>query len=109
MKRTLLIILTCFSAQFVFSQNSLQSASPKKADFMIYPNPAVDNISISNDDLVNKINIYNLTGKQVKSYSVDGHTVYPIDDLPNGLYLVQLIGKNSKALTTLRLNKRSAE
>ena len=110
MKRMLLFFLIGITGHLAFSQsNALQSASVKKQDFAIYPNPAIDFIALNSDDGVFKINIYNLTGKQMKSFDVEHGQSYPVDDLPNGLYLAQLVGKNNKVLTTQRLNKRNSE
>jgi len=41
------------------------------------------------------VEIINATGKQVKSLTgVDEGTIMNIDDLPNGMYFVKLLGQN---------------
>ena len=108
MKKTLLIFCFCASFYPLFSQSSVV-AGVKKTDISIYPNPATEFIALNNDEAAGKINVYNLTGRLVKSFGVERGTTYPIEDLPNGLYLVQIVSKTNKSLTTQRLNKRSAE
>jgi hypothetical protein len=73
----------------------------------IYPNPASEYIFVSNEEAVKSILVYNVLGRKMKNFEVEKGEHYEIGDLPNGLYVVQLVGKNNKVLTTQRLTKRS--
>ena len=71
-------------------------ADPK---ITIFPNPASHYISINNGDNVKKVVIYNLVGRQVKSFEAIEGSKYNIMDLNKGMYLVQLLDSNSKIIT----------
>lgn len=73
----------------------------------VFPNPATDYITLNDDDAVRNITILNMVGRKIRIFNVEKGERYEIGDLPNGLYFVQIIGKNSKVLTTQRLTKKS--
>lgn len=75
--------------------------------FSVYPNPATDFIMLKNSTGVQEIKIFNLIGRQVKSFnSIAIGNSYPVADLPNGMYLVQLLDVKSDVMATHRMNKR---
>ena len=67
-------------------------------DIAIYPNPAKTNftLNIKNNPLVNlSMNIYNSIGALVKTETLtQNKQVVNIEDLPDGLYTVELISQN---------------
>jgi len=79
----------------------------KQPKTTIYPNPATTFISIANDESVGRVQIYNLVGRRMKSFNIiaEGQR-YDIADLPQGMYLVQVMDKSNKIMTTLRITKR---
>jgi hypothetical protein len=117
MKHTLLSIAFFVLTSAVMAQVSSDGSesvrpqatlpSSKQAKISVYPNPATDFISINNDDNVKQIAIFNLVGRKVKSFDnivKDQH--YDVSDLPNGMYLIQVIDNANKVVTTQRVNKR---
>jgi hypothetical protein len=66
--------------------------------FRIYPNPAVNTISIASDKIFSVIEITDLTGKLVIANRISGNAVkstnLDISDLRRGMYIITL--KNSK-------------
>ena len=74
----------------------------------VYPNPITEYINVrDNDDQVNQVVFYSITGRKVRVLDdIDSNERYWVGDLQNGMYLVQLIGKNNKIITTQRINKR---
>ena len=73
----------------------------------IYPNPATSYIGLDQAPTVEHIVIYNVVGRRVKDFEVTRQDEqYYIGDLPNGMYLVQLLGEKQKIISTKRLNKR---
>ena len=75
-------------------------------DIRVYPNPAIDYIMVTENDNIDKVWIYNILGKRVKSYKVEGsETKYDIRDLPKGMYIVRLINHNGDLVMTSRVNK----
>lgn len=74
---------------------------------MVYPNPATNFIMLKNTTGVNEVRIFNLIGRQVINFmNVEKGQSFPVADLPNGMYLVQLIDTNNDIISTHRMNKR---
>jgi len=74
---------------------------------MVYPNPATNFIMLKNSTGVKEVRIFNLIGRQVASFTdVAKGQSYPVADLPNGMYLVQLIDVSNDIMSTHRMNKR---
>ncbi len=80
----------------------------KKAttELYVFPNPASDFISLSNDDAAAQINVLNMLGRKVKAFNVEKDDKYYISELPAGTYLVQVVDKQGKTLVTQRVSKR---
>lgn len=74
----------------------------------IYPNPAFNFIGLNNIADVGSIIIYNLVGRKMKKFIPQNQKgeQYDIADLPRGMYLVQLLGKDGKVVTTQRMSKK---
>lgn len=77
-----------------------------KSNLKIYPNPAFDFIRLKESTGVKSLVIYNLVGRKVKKFDAEKGKSYRIADLPKGMYLVQLLGKDGKVLTTQRMSKK---
>ncbi len=106
MKKKLLISLFCLISFGAFAQ------AEKKVDWSssvvsVFPNPATEYITVTNEEVVKNIFVFNLVGRKIKTFDVTKGERYEISDLPNGLYVVQLIGRSNKVLTTQRLTKKS--
>ena len=72
----------------------------------IYPNPTTDYITVNNEDAVKNIVLFNMVGRKMRTFTAEKGERYEVSDLPNGLYVVQIFGKNNKVLTTQRLTKK---
>jgi len=57
----------------------------------VYPNPANEWISVSSDDQIDVIQIFNCTGKLVRS---ETKTTFSIDNLQNGVYIMNVVTNN---------------
>lgn len=86
--------ITLQPGEFKIYGNQAATLSTNKFDsklnFKLFPNPTNNSFSINEN--VNKIEIYNLTGKAVKSFNGDfikGDS-FNISDLPQSLYLVKV-------------------
>ena len=106
MKKNILVYLFCLISFGAFAQ------AEKKVDWSspnvsVFPNPASEYITVSNEDAVKNILVFNLVGRKIKTFDVTRGERYEIADLPNGLYVIQLIGKTNKVLITQRLTKKS--
>jgi Secretion system C-terminal sorting domain len=101
MKHVLLII-TFFTTSF-----ALQAQKSSKIDLSVYPNPATEYISVQDDnEVVGQMLVYNLVGKKMKTFEISKGESYYVADLPKGMYLVQILDRNSKIITTQKVNKR---
>ncbi len=84
-----------------------QSSSSLKPELSVFPNPAIDNISVyDNNDQVNQIFVFNLIGKKVKTFEHLKGEYHYVGDLPKGVYLVQMLDKGKQILTTQKIDKR---
>lgn len=107
MKQKLLIAFFTFFAFALFGQSNGELTGSAPVKISIYPNPATNFISINKDENVRDIAIFNLVGRKLKTFeSVEKDEHYDVSDLPNGMYLVQVIDDNKKIVTTQRISKR---
>lgn len=108
MKHLVLLLFFCFSAGFLLAQTSFQSYgnAPAAVEYQVYPNPAVDFIQISDSDGIERVALFNLTGREIKSFTYRSEEKYFVGDLPKGMYLIQLIGPRNRRLATRRINIR---
>jgi hypothetical protein len=74
-----------------------------------FPNPTADYIQLRGAEEVSRIVLYNVLGKEVRSFNAAMGGRYYIGDLPNGMYLASLINNQKGVITTLRISKRSAQ
>ena len=73
----------------------------------VFPNPATDYFMLKNAPNVNKVLIYNIVGRQIKSFRVNGAGAkYMVNDLPKGMYVIRLMNTENNLIQTLRINIR---
>jgi len=73
----------------------------------VFPNPATHFISISDATGVTKIILYNMVGGRVREFSeITTDARYSLENLPRGMYLVQIVGTNNVNLAVKRLYKQ---
>lgn len=78
-----------------------------KNDVTVFPNPAQDFFSLSNDIHVDKIKIYNILGSEIKTFFHYKNAQHLIGDLKEGMYLIRMIDKDNNVIKTTKLNKFS--
>lgn len=101
MKHFLLVVAFVLTGLVVNAQNA------NRPDLSVFPNPAVEYFSVNdNNDQVAHILVFNIVGKQVRTYEFVKGERYSLIDLPKGFYLVQLLDRNRKVLTTQKVDKR---
>jgi len=79
----------------------VSSSTMKNRTMSVYPNPAIDNVTINAD--FNKVVISNVLGQQVKSIGAKSKTVN-ISDLSKGVYVIKAY-KNDKYVGTAKVTK----
>jgi len=103
MKQLLLAFVLMLGGLVVQAQQS----NLTKPELSVFPNPAIDNISVyDNSELVVQILVFNLVGKKVKTFEHLKGEYHYVGDLPKGVYLVQMIDKGKRILTTQKIDKR---
>ncbi len=97
------------TARFVAHINNQTTSAfdIKKSDLRVFPNPASDYFELTNSNGVDRVVVYNLLGREMRSYQATNGQRYSITGLPNGLYLVSLVNNKEGVLKTLRLTRRS--
>jgi len=102
-KNLLLLSFLLITFSFVNAQNTTERKGGTD-QINVYPNPASDFISVSNDENLKTIVVYNIVGRKIKQFEIEhSGAQYDIRDLPDGLYSIHLVGKNNKVLSTQRL------
>lgn len=76
------------------------------AELLIYPNPATDYIQIRNDESIKQINVYNVVGKQLRSFNHVAGQSHSVQDLNKGIYLVRLMNSQGEVIKSMKLSKR---
>lgn len=74
-------------------------------DVVLYPNPARNNLNVIFDAAagVKVIAIYNLIGKQVSAFRVNGSSAQlDIDNIPAGVYYIRLLNAKGSVIATRR-------
>lgn len=91
-----------------FSGNSIEDI---KTDNLpkVFPNPAIEYISINqNGSNVGKIEIYNMIGRLLHSFSVKGvGEKYNISNLPRGMYMSRIFDMDGNVIATQRISKHN--
>ena len=75
----------------------------------LYPNPATDRFFVEapRGTRIGRVEVTNTLGRQIKQFTgASGPEGYPIDQLPDGLYLISIYDTAGKKLRTLRLLHR---
>ncbi len=107
MKQTLLVVFLAFSTFVLYGQSNSEPTGTLPVKISIYPNPTTNYISVNKDENLKEIAIFNLVGRKLKTFEeIEKDEHYDVSDLPNGMYLVQVIDNNKKIVTTQRISKR---
>ena len=101
MKQTLLVFF------FLAAAFALRAQSAHRPELSVYPNPTTENIAVQdNADAVGQIVVFNVLGKKVKLFEAAKGENYYVGDLPKGVYMIQLVGRNKQVVKTQKIEKR---
>ena len=92
-----------------YSFNQAASAATRevdKASLKVSPNPARDFFTITDNEMVHTVTVYNILGKALKTFRTVNGLKYDISELPEGLYLVRMTASNGTTIKTVRMNKQ---
>ena len=73
-------------------------------DLRVFPNPVADRFEIGHSERVATVRVVNMVGREVKTYAFSGAS-YDVADLPQGMYLVQLVDREERVIHTQRVKK----
>lgn len=77
-----------------------------KADVRVFPNPTTNYFELTDTRGFDRLVVYNVLGRTVRSFQAMSGQRYSLEGLPDGLYLVTMQSRN-KIVKTVRLSKRS--
>jgi hypothetical protein len=82
-------------------------AAKAQTDVTVFPNPATEYIRVNDaSESAGTVNVFNLVGKKLRGFDYAPDQDYLVADLPKGMYLVQVVDKSGKVITTQKINKR---
>lgn len=84
---------------------NIAKVNNSKDDISLYPNPAQNEVNVTfNRELgVKNVAIYNLVGKQISVYRVNGTSAkLDIERIPAGIYFLRLVDSNGRVVATRR-------
>jgi hypothetical protein len=83
------------------------SRKESRVNIDVFPNPATHFISLNETTGVTKLVLYNMVGGRVREFSeITPDARYSLENLPRGMYLIQIIGTNNVNLAVKRLFKQ---
>lgn len=96
------------SASFAVSPIVLATAETQVKSFSVYPNPSHDEVHIllKNSSQKADYQLYDASGRLVKSGNFKGETKIRVNDLINGNYLLTLILENGEKITEKLIVKK---
>jgi hypothetical protein len=106
-------LFVCFGVQdsLLAQSNSQVGITPSEIpldELKVYPNPTTDYFQISNGLNVKKVIIYNMFGKEVKSFFHYNNAQHDVNDLKAGMYIVKMMDDRNKVVKSIKLHKNFA-
>ena len=74
-------------------------------ELSIYPNPASEYFTLNTNQIVKRISINTIVGKEVKVIFTNDENRYDLSDLRKGIYVVRIFGNDDSLIKALRLSK----
>ena len=72
----------------------------------LFPNPISNNFELTENQIVQSLDVYNAYGHLVKKYDAEGQRSFDASDLASGVYFVSLVGNENAILKTVRVVKQ---
>ena len=90
--------ITSNEAILTVNGGSSNIRSLENSGISIFPNPVSDILSISSENKIKNIKVYNLTGKVIVNKAVNNQTIkVNLSSFPSGIYFTKVILENSKS------------
>ena len=91
------------TGRYTFNQTTTSTRFSTQSAIKIYPNPTTQYISLTDATNVDRLMVYNIVGRPVKSFWANTNNQYDVSNLPIGIYLVRLLDSYDQTIKTLRL------
>jgi hypothetical protein len=90
---------------YYFNAGPSSTTQASRQTIKVYPNPSNGLFSVKGGKQIASVQVFSLTGRQVKSFTFNDGQWYDISDLPTGTYLVRLVDRDAQQLVTKLMNK----
>lgn len=90
---------------YYFNTSPSSTTEASRQTIKVYPNPSNGLFSVKGGKQIASVQVFSLTGRQVKSFTYNDGQWYDISDLPTGTYLVRLVDRDAQQLVTKLMNK----
>lgn len=94
-----------YSTSINISSSTSSTKDLNNVNIKVFPNPATDYFQVTNGSSVKKVVLYNMFGKEVKSYFHYNNAQHEISELKTGMYIVKMMDDKNKVIKSLKLNK----
>jgi len=85
--------------------NDIISSDPVHDSRLVYPNPASEMIRFAGDERVNKVEIFDLSGRLAMQIETPGTSPVDISMLNNGVYILRVRDYNNELISSVKLIK----
>lgn len=83
--------------------NSVNISVP--SNIKVYPNPASEYFQINNGEKVEKVKVYNMFGREVKTFYHYNNAQHEIGELKSGMYILKMLDDKNRLIKSVKLNK----
>lgn len=90
---------------YYFNTEPSSTTSVSQQQVKVYPNPSNGLFSVKAGKQLATVQVFSLTGQNVKSFTYNDGQWYDISDLPKGTYLVRLVDRDAQQLVTKLMHK----
>lgn len=90
---------------YYFNSEPSSTINLDRAQVKVYPNPSTGLFAVKAGKQLATVQVFSLTGQQVKSFTYNDGQWYDITDLPKGTYLVRLVDRDAQQLVTKLMHK----
>lgn len=91
---------------FAITSNSTSTTELEEIkQLKVFPNPVNDFVQISENSIVEEVEVFNLIGERVLRFPATNGQRYNVSALKKGIYLFQMVGEDGLILKTIKLIK----
>jgi len=94
-----------YSTNINISSSTSSTKDLNNVNIRVFPNPATEYFQITNGSAIKKVVLYNMFGKEVKTFFHYSNAQHEISELKTGMYIVKMIDEKNKVIKSLKLNK----